>query len=186
VNRAVERARRFVGTGHYVLGGGDYHDAAHDVPYTSLHGFDDACDCWGIVAFAKEQKRHQPGFNRGAWSSVADDVNWDSAIEDAEHAQTKFALVTDAPQEGDLVGYPSIRDGRLRLRIGHGGIISGVSRVRSWNWSLPAFDQLDVIQCQSTCAPAIKETTGALWLFKDTFRGKQDRAWRTRVLRPLF
>lgn len=184
---AVERALRFVGSGTYVLGAGNWSpgDLA-DNPWTTKEGISDACDCWGYTSWCLKQPRHVPGFNRGSWATVSDDANCDSGIEDAEHLEQMFTIAP-RPVPGDLVVWPSIRDPntRKRIRIGHVAIVVDASRCLEWDASAPAYDLLEVVQCQSATRPAVKRGSAVGWLFRDTFRGRSNVAWRSRVIRPV-
>lgn len=119
----VDRALSRVGRGVYQLGTGD----------SSSHG-DDPRDCFGFaVCELYGLRRHRPGFNRGSWATIADDLNCDSAIEDADHAGELFERV-QTPAPGVLLVYPTIRlPGHPQRWIGHIGIIFGVSRCSEWN-----------------------------------------------------
>ncbi len=184
---SVERALRFVGKGTYALGAGAWTPGAlADDPWTSMHGFDDASDCWGFVSWCLGLPRHVPGFNRGKWATVSDDANTDSAIEDAEHLRQMFVLAS-RPEPGDLVVFPSVREPktRKRLRIGHVGIIVDASRCLEWDPSLPAYDRLEVVQCQASTRPAVKKGSAAGWLGRESFRHAADRAWRSRIVRAI-
>src|SRR5580704_9857014 len=61
------------------------------------------CDCAGLICFAYKLPRHRPGFNVGSWSTVADDLNCDSMIQDSEHEKDCFVPVGGAPQAGDVL-----------------------------------------------------------------------------------
>lgn len=81
------------------------------------------CDAYGL-------KRHRPGFNRGNWATVTDDLNCNSAIEDAEHKRELFEPIDEALIEpGDLIMYPTIRLRRIppvKPFIGHVQMVLGV------------------------------------------------------------
>lgn len=95
-------------------------------------------------------------------------------------------MLPDRPEPGDLLVYPSIRDGRVRKRIGHVAIIVDASLCLEWDPEFPAYDLLEVVQCQSSTRPAIQRTSGKHWLFKDVARwGDRDKRWATRVIRPV-
>jgi hypothetical protein len=181
--KAVERALSMVGrTEPYILGTGDFRKDS-PLPFTTnLYGY--GCDCWGLAgAWCYELPRHRPGFNHGPWATVSDDINCDSAIEDAEHKQELWT-VADRPMAGDLLVFPSIRDkDRKRVRIGHVGIVVGVSA--EWDVKAPQFGALTVVQCQASKKPAIMKGPGHGWMFRATFRGLTDDAWRTRTLRAV-
>ncbi len=184
---AVERALRYVGKGTYQLGAGAWAPGElTDDPWTEMNGFDDASDCWGYVAWCLKLPRPLPGFNRGEWASVSDHVNTDSAIEDAEHQRQMFELAP-RPEPGDLLVYPSVRDPqtRKRIRIGHVSIVVDVSRCLEWDPESPAYDLLEVVQCQSLTRPAVRKGSGAGWLYRDMFRGRKRAEWLSRVIRPV-
>jgi cell wall-associated NlpC family hydrolase len=184
---AVERALRYVGHGTYALGAGAWTPGElADNPWTRKNGFDDASDCWGYISWALKLPRHVPGFNKGPWATVSDDANTDSAIEDAEHLKQMF-IIAPRPEPGDLLVFPSVRDveTKKRIRIGHVGIIVDSSRCLEWDPAAPAYDRLEVVQCQASTRPAVKKGSGAGWLYRDTFRGRKNPAWWSRVLRPV-
>ncbi len=191
---AVERALRHIGKGTYALGAGDYHPEKPDSPWTSKPpSYNYGCDCWGYAhSYCYKTPRHRPGFNKGPWATVADDINTDSAIEQAEHPQATDRLfeVVDTPRIGDLVVYPSVREGAIvkaskaphkRLRIGHVGIIVGVPA--EWDPAMPQFGMLTVVQCQAARSPAVIKGPGTGWMGREGFRGFVDSAWRSRILR---
>jgi hypothetical protein len=179
---AVETARRLVGTGVYHLGTGDC-----DTPVGGNS------DCFGF-AFCRcyNVRRHRPGFNRGAWSTVEDDLNCNSAIEDAEHKQELFQLVKNISdvQPGDLLAYPTFwvrgvapkmsMSSPLHQFIGH---IAIVQYQKAQN-AVPAhFSDLMVAQCcgPNGRKPGILSTDGSHW-------DQHDHTWpkpehRTRILR---
>lgn len=137
---AVRHALAMVGRGVYQLGTGDL-GSNNDDP-RDCFGFA-VCECYGL-------KRHRPGFNQGAWATVSDDLNCNSAIEDADHAEELFERVT-APFPGALILYPTIRlPGRELPWIGHVKIVVGVSRAVEWDPALPRYELLDTVEC---CGP---------------------------------
>lgn len=187
VAEAVERALRFVGKGTYVLGAGAWTPGElADNPWTTKEGIADACDCWGYISWALKLPRHVPGFNRGSWASVSDDANCDSCIEDSEHQQQMF-MPAPRPEPGDLLVFPSVRDPetKRRIRIGHVGIVVDVSRCLEWDPKTPAYDRLEVVQCQASTRPAVKKGSGAGWLNREHFKGRMNPAWWSRVIRPI-
>lgn len=175
---AVARARSAVGSGTYELGTGDVD--------TVLGGPSDCCGfatcwCFGI-------RRHRPGFNLGAWATVEDDTNCNSSIEDAQHAQDLFEIVTGDPQEGDLVKYPTIHivhDGTPMLFCGHEAIIVGVARAAGkWNAAKPDYSLLDVVQCCGPNGhhPGIIASDGSIWRQHDSLWPlPQHKTWLLRV-----
>jgi hypothetical protein len=125
---AVVRAKSMVGLDSpYFLGTGDYRpDVVNDVPWTAAPDGTLGSDCAGFaISWCYKLPRHRPGYNRGAWATVSDDLNTNSALEDAQHAGDLFELVDDgdALVPGDLLMYPTIRvtgdDGNVHTFIGH-------------------------------------------------------------------
>lgn len=176
---AVTVARSLVGTGTYRMGTGDRGTAVGG--YSDCAGFA-LCRCYGLT-------RHRPGFNRG-WRdpdgrtpSVEDDINCNSAIEDADHRRELFARAS-RPEVGDLIAYPTFRlPGRPLPWIGHVAIIVGVQRVLEWDAASPDWSLLDVVQCAGPDGrkPGIFASTGVHWV-------DHDRTWpklehRTALLR---
>lgn len=170
---AVAHARAMVGRGTYQLGTGDDHSTADST--RDCFGFA-VCESYGI-------KRHRPGFNRGSWSTVSDDLNCNSAIEDAHHAAELFEVVT-TPGPGILLAYPTIRlAGHPDPWIGHIAIIVGISRCLEWDHAKPRYALLDVVQCcgPSGHRPGIIASDGAIWDHHDSIWPKQEH--RTVMLR---
>jgi hypothetical protein len=153
---AVTVARSLVGTGVYQLGTGDC-----DTPIggpSDCAGFA-ICRCYGL-------RRHRPCFNRGAWASVSDDLNSNSLIEDADHQRELAVRVTDRPQIGDLLAYPTIHiPGHELPWIGHIAIVVGVDRAAELDLTRPDWALLDVVQCCGPDGrrPGIIESTAAHW-----------------------
>lgn len=178
---AVERTLSLVGKGgQYVLGTGDYLGDGKP-PWTTRAGLSGS-DCAGFaMCWAYKLPRHRPGYNHGAWSSVSDDINCNSGIEDAEHARDLFEL-TDTPRLGDLLTYPTFTVSGKRF-IGHVGIVVGVSRVLEWDPAIPQYELLDIAQCKGPNgrAPAVVATDGSVWAHHDTLWPKLQH--RTRILR---
>lgn len=184
---AIQRAVKHVGRGTYGLGKGGYDPKHPDDPFANANGIEQA-DCWAYsVSYAYKLPLHRPGFNRGAWATVADDVNCDSGIEQAEHraevADVLFEVV-DRPELGDLLVFPSVRgpDGK-RIRIGHVGIVVGLCA--EWDPAAPQFGALEVVQCQASRKPAVIRGPGSGWMFRESFKGAVDPRWRTRLLRVV-
>lgn len=170
---AVVQARALVGRGVYMLGTGD--DTSQGDDPRDCFGFA-VCELYGI-------KRHRPGFNRGRWSTVEDDLNCNSAIEDADHGRELFERVT-TPALGALLVYPTIRlPGHPQVWIGHVGIVVGVSRCLEW--VQPSYASLDVVQCRGPNGrkPGIVATDGAIWDHHDTVWPNPEH--RTVMLRVL-
>jgi hypothetical protein len=177
---AVTAALSLLGKGYpYLLGTGNNlgptrlrkRDGTYTVP-----GF----DCWGFAdSWAYGRPRHQPGFNKGAWATVSDDRNCDSAIEDSEHKRQGYEPI-EVPELGCLLVMPSIRD-RLghRMRIGHVWLVVAVPD--KWDGKL---DSIETVQCPASTHPAIKRGPGPRYDGR-TFRGLTDDAWRIRMLRTI-
>lgn len=181
----------FYGTGNYkpiTLAGRPI-----DVPWTEeadkLGRVHTGSDCAGFaICWCYKLPRHRPGYNRGAWASIEDDINCNSAIEDAEHARDLFVLVEQQavnwPQPGDLLCYPTFRiEGHPRPWIGHVGIVLDTVRAAEWDGANPQYQLLDVAQCcgPDERKPAVLATDGSAWM-------KHDHDWpkpehRTRLLR---
>jgi hypothetical protein len=165
-----------VGRGVYELGAGDLgsnNDDARD-----CFGFA-VCECFGL-------RRHRPGFNAGAWASVSDDLNCNSAIEDADHAQELFERVT-TPAPGALVAYPTIRlPGQPTPWIGHIAIVVGVSRCTTWDHERPDYSLLDVVQCHGPNGrrPGIVASDGAVWNQHDATWPKPEHRTVMLQVRP--
>lgn len=156
---AVRHALAMVGRGVYRLGTGDL-DSNDDDP-RDCFGFA-VCECYGI-------RRHRPDFNRGPWASVEDDLNCNSAIEDADHHRELFVRA-DRPQLGDLLAYPTFRlVGHPEPWIGHIAIVTGIDR---WDPAHPRWEQLDIAQCCGADGrtPGVLATTAAHW-------DDHDRIW---------
>jgi hypothetical protein len=192
---AVSRARSLVGRGTYALGTGGYkpspgidEDLDPWIPHPRTNQRGDFCDCWGLVSWAFRQRRHRPGYNPGG--SVTDDINTDSAIEDASRipkgaakprAELWQLVDTHSAQCGDLIVYPSIRGpGGERLRIGHVGIICAVDYPVGKGLSLP----FRVIQCssQQPLGAAIRETDARAWEKRDRWQGTNHAKFGSVVL----
>lgn len=161
---AVAIATSLVGHMTYQLGTGDV-----DTPPSARSdcaGFA-ICKCYGL-------RRHRPGFNVGPWASVSDDLNVNSAIEDADHRRELFERVTSGPpQLGDLLCYPTFRlPGREKPWIGHVAIVVGVSRLLEWDWSRPTWSYLDIVHCHGPNGrtPGVIATSAAHW-------DDHDRIW---------
>lgn len=183
---AVATARSLVGAGVYRLGTGDC-----DTPIggpSDCFGFA-FCRCYGV-------RRHRPGFNRGWFDppsadhpqgrgpSVVDDLNSNSAIEDADHHRELFVR-TDRPEPGDLIAYPTIHlTGHPTPWIGHIAIVVDVSRVLEWDPAFPDWSLLGVVQC---CGPngrrGILATDASHWNGHDMTWPKLEH--RTALLRVV-
>lgn len=172
--------------GQYILGTGDYRPADHsDVPWTARDGAVGS-DCAGFaICHAWKLVRHRPPFNRGPWSSVEDDLNCNSLIEDADHDQV-LALPADTGPilPGDLLVYPTIHlnspHGPLTF-VGHVGMIAAVPG--GFDTSKRAWSLLSVVQCHGPngFSPGAVLTDGAIWQNHDANWGKPEH--HTRVIR---
>jgi hypothetical protein len=180
---AVARALSMVDVpGPYILGTGDYNPSGPDVPWTERDGLRGS-DCAGFaISWCYKLPRHRPGYNIGPWSSVSDDLNCNSAIEDAEHARELFTLADGAPQVGDLIAYPTIRLAG-HVFIGHVCIVVGVGRAGAW--SVPDYSLLDVVHCHGPNGrkPACTRADGAIWNQHDHVWPKPEH--RSRLLRAV-
>jgi hypothetical protein len=190
-DEAVTRALSLVGKGgRYELGTGDYRPspaagALVDLPWTTSNSGAVGSDCAGFaLSWCYKIPRGRPGLNRGAWATVSDDVNCNSAIEDADHGQDLFVRATGAVQPGDLIAYPTITlPGHPQPWIGHVAIVIGVTRATAFDLAKPDYSLLDVAHCcgPNGRAPAIIASDGAVW-------NQHDHQWplpqhRTVVLR---
>lgn len=171
---AVRHALSMVGRGVYQLGSGDIGS-----------NNDDPRDCFG---FAYNEcygvPRHRPGFNRGPWATVEDDLNCNSAIEDADHHGELFERV-QTPAPGILLAYPTIYLHGHPPFIGHIGIIVGVSRCLEWDHDQPRYSLLDVVQCHGPngLKPGIVKTDGSVWDHHDSLWPKPEH--RSALIRAL-
>lgn len=196
---AVLRASSMVNTpgGEYVLypegGGGDYRpftDASGktiDLPWTTVAGHVGSDCCGFAISYCYKLPRHRPGFNHGSWATVADDINCNSAIEDADHNRELFQRVF-LPEPGVLLCYPTIRlvhEGKLMEWVGHVAIVTGISRASGWNPSIPDYSLLDVAQCcgPNGRRPGVIATDGSIWNQHDHNWTKPEH--RTAMLRAL-
>lgn len=187
-DEAIARARQYYAlrAHQYVLGTGDYwphHEAGAevDLPITNKKGLW-GVDCAGFaICWAWKLRRGRPGFNKGGWATVSDDINSDSFLEDAEHKK-ELSSVVKVPAVGDLLIYPSYRKSGKRLLIGHVGIIEAVPA--EWDEDNPQYELLTVLQAcgPNKRKPAVLKTNGETW-------AKHDKLWslpqhRTRIVRP--
>ena len=162
----------------YIYATGDYDPHNPDVPWTTrAKDGKRGSDCAGAaICYAYELLRHRPGFNHGSWATVSDDINTNSAIEDAEHESDVFEIVTDDDlQVGDLLMYPTIQlrthdangvegdwvrnsDGSIRQWIGHVQMLAE-SPPAGWTRA-QGFVKLRVLQCFGPDGrmPAVMET----------------------------
>ncbi len=170
---AVNRALSIAGHGgQYELGTGDYSPInGVDLPWTS-NGKATGSDCAGFaISWCYKLKRHRPGYNQGSWASVSDDLNVNSALEDAQHTQDLFTLVTDKPTAGDLLCYPTFDSHGLHF-IGHVGLVINAGLVfgETWDPVKPRYDLLYVAQCHGPNghAPGVTKTDGSIWSHHDS------------------
>jgi len=169
--RAVEIAHHLTGTGIYWLGTGNWNTP--EGGKSDCFGFA-VNKCFNIV-------RHRPGFNKGPWATVSDDLNCNSAIEDSEHKRELFVPVTGQLREGDLIAYPTIHLQGKQF-IGHIAIVVKVPD--DWDFGTP-YNRLTVVQCAGPNgrSPAITLTNAAHW-------DNHDRTWpksehRTKLIRVI-
>lgn len=178
---AVHRALLLVyNGGQYILGTGDYRaDAFTDRPWTYREG-KLGSDCAGFaICWCWKLRRHRPGFNRGPWATIEDDLNVNSIMEDAVHNQ-ELATEVDpglvAP--GDLLCYPTFKVKGKRF-IGHVGIVTDISpRYKSGR-----YQDLMVAHCHGPNfrSPAVTLNTGQTWVNHDKVWPKPQH--RTHVIR---
>jgi hypothetical protein len=186
---AAQRALSVIGQGgEYELGGGDYDPVGGiDLPWTRSQATGRlVSDCSGFaISWCYQIPRHRPGFNRGDWATVSDDVNPNSAIEDAAHDRELFERAAE-PFVGALICYPTIHLPEHELPwIGHVKLVTGVSRVAKWDPANPDWSLLDTAEC---CGPPGRRPgavagTGASMV-------EHDRQWpkpehRTAMLRVV-
>lgn len=181
---AVAEALRWIGKGTYKLGALDSDAKLGVFDCTSFA----MRHCFGIAG-------HRPGFNKGwgvDWctgetATVVDDINSNSAIEDALHWQDLFQVATGAPHIGDILAYPTIHlpGSDAGPWIGHAAICVDVSRAAGrWDWAMPRFDLLDMVECHGPngTTPAIRRTTGLVFdKHSITWPKPQHRSWLLRV-----
>jgi len=137
----------------YHLGGGDWRPKWR-TPWTDANDRGAyGGDCRVPFLWGYQVPADRPGYNRGSWATVSDCINYNSLIEDSEHEQDLVVPVTDAPQEGDVLCYPTIdittHENGVEVHhkfIGHGALVVGVSR-----WDGKTFASLDIIQ---VCGPS--------------------------------
>lgn len=175
--QAVQIALSQVGHGVYQLGTGDCTDKA-----------DDPTDCAGFaISRCYGLRRHRPGFNRGAWATVSDDLNSNSAIEDAEHHMELFLPVWDGeraydvPEPGDLLAYPTFRLPGHQPWIGHVAIVTAVPP--EWDWTSSRWRDLTIVQCVGPNGrrPGINTAGGGHFDVHDQMWPKPEH--RTRLIR---
>lgn len=184
---ALERCGKLIGCGTYKLGALDS-DADNLV-----------FDCFSFaVRYAFGLDGHRPGFNRdwkvdwmtGATATVVDDLNSNSAVENALFGDRElFEVVVGPPRLGDIIAAPTIHlVGHPEPWIGHAVIVSGIGRGNGvWDPQAPTYAMLDIIECRGPNErnPAIRQTNGT-WF--DERRGTWPkvihRPWLLRVNAP--
>lgn len=162
----------------YILGTGDLEGA-------TVRDGESGMDCAGAaISYAYQIKRHRPGFNKGPWATVSDDINTNSAIEDAEHKRELFVPVADADvRPGDLILYPTIRLRRIpaiKPFIGHVQMVVGVPA----GWTRESgFACLSIVHCHGPNGrrPAVTLGTGDACDRHDEQWGNPQH--RTRIIR---
>jgi hypothetical protein len=172
----VQRALSVVGHGgQYILGTGDFHPrqvgaSIEDVPWTARDERLGA-DCAGFaISWCHRLRRHRPGFNHTPTATVSDDLNTDSAIEDALGQQELFTLV-QTPLPGDLLVYKTIVLPGHRY-IGHVGIVVSPAPA-SWDPAAPDYTALAIAQCRGPelRAPGVIRSDGSIWAHHDAMWG---------------
>lgn len=165
-------------TGMYWLGTGNY---GVD-PWTPNPEDKPASDCAGFaISWCWKLRRHRPGFNKGGWATVEDDLNVNSIMEDAVH-RTELAVplaVYELPKPGDLLCYPSFIVRGVGQKIGHVAIIEHVPDTYVHeNWR-----QLHIIHCHGPArhTPAVERASG--YLFEQHDNTWPTEARRTKVIR---
>lgn len=155
--QAVERmlALARAKTGQYVLGTGD------STGYTTRDGLTGA-DCVIVAVYGYGIPRHRPGYNHGSWATIADDINCNSLIEDADHEGDLTERIY-RPEVGCFLTYPSVYKDGHRISIGHIELVTGVSRCLEWDVTAPDYGLLDVVACRgpNERKPAVITGTGA-------------------------
>lgn len=173
---AVARATRYVNKGVYKLGTGDWNFSGGE------------SDCFGFACcYAWDIKRHRPGFNNGPWATVSDDLNCDSALEDAAHKQELFHF-PERVMRGDLLVYRTIpakvtADGKKHGPwIGHVGLIERVPP--DWVPGVGKWHELGIIQCCGPNGrnPGIIRTDGSIWDHHDATWGSPDHPERLSLV----
>lgn len=178
---AALEALGLVGKGVYKLGALDSEASRLIFDCTSFS----IRHCYGIPG-------HRSGYNAGwgtDWctgesATVEDDINSNSAIEDALHGQDLFELALGPPRMGDILAYPTIHL-RGSEFVGHAAICVGIDRARgNWDSMRPQFSLLDMVECHgpNRTTPAIRRTDGAVFdRHSTTWPKPQHRSWLLRV-----
>lgn len=193
-DEAIQRAWRMVNNkgGMYRLGTGDYRPKTikdlsgqvldeRDLPWTPTPDGDKmASDCSGFaISWCWKLRRHRPGFNKGPWATVSDDINVNSIMEDATHHQELATKVKpEAVRPGDLLCYPTIYL-RGHKFIGHVGMVVDVPL----NWRPNEYSTLMVIHCHGPngLIPPVTTNLGKAWEVHDRVWPKVEH--RTHVIR---
>lgn len=192
---AVARAQSVVGKGgQYVLGTGNYKPKRGpdgneiDLPWTKYWDAEsqwygvEGSDCAGFaICWAWKLVRYRPGFNRGSWASVIDNINCNSALEDGLHEQSRFTTLPEGenPKPGDLLLYPTFTSKGKKF-IGHVGIVEEVPE----NYKPRAWTTLTILQCHGPNGfkPGVVRTDGSIWGHHDSIWPKPQH--RSRLVRP--
>lgn len=173
-----------LGTGNYVpesrgVGAGGI---TIDLPWTTNDGRRGS-DCAGAaICYAHRIRRHRPGFNRHAKATVSDDINTDSAVQDARAQRAIFEAVIDHERRifrevlpGDLLIWESVLsslDGH-QMKMGHVAHVIAKPDP-AFVSAAPDYHLLRVAQCCGPDGrrPAVILTDGRAW-------AKHDRDWGT-------
>jgi hypothetical protein len=198
---ALTRARKIIGHGgQYILGTGDYlgsHSLANVPSGLSESPWTEATagvgsDCAGFICWAFKKKRHRPGFNKGAWSTVEDDINCNSLLEDSVHLQQLCTRVNpgESIKVGDCLAWPTFRlrafaePHEVLTFVGHIGMVDYVPSDFVFSTTNPTlWHRLGIIQCHGPnhFTPGVVETDGSIWGRHDELWGKEEH--RTHVIR---
>lgn len=187
-SEAVSRALSVVGKtdGCYYLGSGDYRPRPMgvwpgiDLPWTAGPNNKQCSDCAGFaICWCWKLRRHRPGFNKGPWATVEDDINVNSIMEDAVHwLELAYEISPAEVMPGDLLCYPTFKVSGKRF-IGHVGIVTDIAP----KYTNGKYQYLLVAHCHgpNLRTPAVTLNTGMLW-------EKHDKLWpkiqhRTHVIR---
>lgn len=169
------------GGGIYWLGAGNFNPAAPDYPFTATK-IDWASDCRFACCFCWKLEAHQPGYNHGAWATVSDDLNYNSLLEDGEHARELCEVVDDTtehPKPGDIIAYPTI-ELQGHTFIGHGALVIAVPTDYRPD---EGFHRLTILQVcgPNGRGPAILKTDGTVFDHHTATWPKPEH--RTRLVR---
>ena len=176
---ALQRMLSLVGQDFpYVLGTGDI------TGQTTRSDGKTGMDCAGAAqCYAYKVKRHRPGYNRGKWATVTDDVNTNSGIEDGEHGQEIWRVINpEFILPGDLMAYPTIHLAGHEPFIGH--VQMAVRIPRGWK-PADGYAAITVAHCHGPTdrRPAVTIDSGAAMDRHDVKWSKQEH--RVRVLRVV-